>query len=147
VTLPRTPSQTVGPYFAIGLSRRPENVLDDGGIELSGRLLDGAGEPVPDGLVELWDADTRRFGRCATDPEGRFRFKVASDVAVLDAHVFARGLLKHQRTRIYLREVEDRVLDGLEPERRETLLAVPEGDGLRLDVRLQGERESVFFEP
>ena len=62
----RTPSQTVGPFYAIGLCRRPDNELDSGGLELRGRLLDGRGEGVGDGLVELWDAAGRRWGRCGT---------------------------------------------------------------------------------
>jgi protocatechuate 3,4-dioxygenase alpha subunit len=61
-----TPSQTVGPYFAIGLPW-PEgpNVVPDGTpgtITISGTIYDGAGDPVPDHLLETWQAD----------PEGRF---------------------------------------------------------------------------
>ena len=141
----RTPSQTVGPFYAIGLCRRPDDVLDADGIELTGLLLDGREEPVTDGMVEVWDAAGRRWGRSGTHPDGRFRFVVPSDCDVLEAFVFARGLLRHQRTRIYLREVEDAVLEGLSPEERRTLLARPEDGGLRLDLRLQGERATVFF--
>jgi protocatechuate 3,4-dioxygenase alpha subunit len=93
----------------------------------------------------VWDAAGRRWGRSGTHPDGRFRFVVPSDCDVLEAFVFARGLLRHQRTRIYLREVEDAVLEGLSPEERRTLLARPEDGGLRLDLRLQGERATVFF--
>jgi len=61
MTLPLTPSQTVGPYFAIGLSRRPENELVPPGSEraftLAGRVLDGDGVGVPDAMVEIWQAD------------------------------------------------------------------------------------------
>lgn len=140
-----TPSQTVGPYYAIGLARRPEHELDPGGIELHGDLIDGRGEPIPDGLVEVWDPAGRRWGRSGTHPDGRFRFLVPRDVEVLEAFVFARGLLRHERTRIYLREVADQVLGALRPEERATLLAVPDGEALRLDIRLQGERATVFF--
>lgn len=147
MSLPRTPSQTVGPYYAIGLCRRPEHELDPEGIELAGRLLDGRGEPVEDGLVEAWDATGRRWGRSSTDSEGRFRFVVPRDCHALEALVFARGLLRHQRTRIYLREGADEVLASLAPARRETLLAREDGAGrLRFDIRLQGERATVFFE-
>jgi len=142
----RTPSQTVGPFFAIGLCRRPENELDADGIELTGRLLDGRDEPIPDGVVEVWDAERRRWGRCGTDGGGRFSFRIPSDATCLEAYVFARGLLRHQRTRVYLREVEDDVLRSVEPGRRETLLARRDGDRLLFDIRMQGDRATVFFE-
>lgn len=140
-----TPSQTVGPYYAIGLCRRPDDELDPDGVELSGTLYDGRGDPIADGLVEVWDAAGRRFGRSGTDAEGRFRFRAPRGCDVLEVHVFARGLLRHQRTRVYLREIEDDVLGSLEPDERETLLARDEGGGLRFDIRMQGERATVFF--
>jgi len=94
-----SPSQTVGPYLSIGLLRgliTPE-VVDPGdprALRLRGSLLDGAGEPVPDGMIEIWQAnahgryahpaDTREelplvdgfrgFGRSGTAPAGRFEF-------------------------------------------------------------------------
>lgn len=145
MTLPRTPSQTVGPYYAIGLCRRYEGDLVPDGIELAGQLLDGRGAPIPDGMVEVWDAVGRHWGRSGTDDQGGFRFRVPRDAVVLEALVFARGLLRHQRTRIYLRETEDDVLAAIEPERRETLLARPEGEALRFDIRMQGEGATVFF--
>ena len=52
-----TPSQTVGPYFSMGMTRDPQNELVADGIRVTGRVLDGAGEPVPDALVEVWQAD------------------------------------------------------------------------------------------
>jgi protocatechuate 3,4-dioxygenase alpha subunit len=142
-----TPSQTVGPYYTIGLCRRPDDELDPDGVVLTGILLDGRDEPIADGLVEVWDAKRRRFGRSATDAEGRFRFVVPRDCDVLEAHVFARGLLRHQRTRIYLREVDDEVLGSLAPNERETLLARAADGGFRFDIRMQGDRATVFFAP
>jgi protocatechuate 3,4-dioxygenase alpha subunit len=136
VTLPRTPSQTVGPYYAIGLCRRSEHELDPDGVELTGRLLDGCGEPIPDGLVELWDAGRRLWGRSPTDADGRFRFLVPREAARLEAFVHARGILRAQLTRIHLRE----------PAPDETLLARPDGGRLVFDIRMQGERATVFFE-
>ena len=57
-----TPSQTAGPYLSIGLLRElvPTELVepdDPRAIRIRGRLLDGAGEGVPDGLVEIWQAD------------------------------------------------------------------------------------------
>jgi protocatechuate 3,4-dioxygenase alpha subunit len=156
VTLARTPSQTVGPYYSIGLCRRPDNQLVESGIHVSGMLLDGAGEPVPDGLVEVWSAPLRAWGRCGTHPEGRFEFSLAkppavgSDAPRYDVYVFARGLLRHQLTRLYFPDEGqandgDRVLSQLAPDERATLVARVDGEGLRFDIRLQGESQTVFF--
>jgi protocatechuate 3,4-dioxygenase, alpha subunit len=98
VTPGLTPSQTVGPFLAIALPWLdgpfvvPEGT--PGAIEITGRLLDGAGQPVPDGMIETWQADPdgrfahpddprgaaepaeaafRGFGRCLTGPDGGFR--------------------------------------------------------------------------
>ncbi len=147
MTLPRTPSQTVGPYYAIGLCRRAAEALDPHGVELSGRLLDGAGEPVPDGAIELWDPAGGRWGRSGTDAGGRFRFRVPRDADHLEVYVHARGLLRHQITRIYLRNTSDAVLAAIEPERRATMLARPDAGGLSFDIRLQGDAATVFFAP
>jgi len=134
----RTPSQTVGPFYSIGLCRRPDDELVPDGIELRGRLLDGQGEAIGDGVVEVFDASSRRWGRSGTDGDGGFRFLVPRDARRLEAFVFARGLLRHQLTRIYLdagAEAEDA-----------TLLAAHEGDGLRFDIRMQGDGATLFFD-
>jgi protocatechuate 3,4-dioxygenase, alpha subunit len=144
---PKTPSQTVGPYYAIGLTRSEQNVLDSGGIELNGTLYDGQGAPIPDGMIEVWDAAGGRWGRCGTkERQGGFQFRVPRDVDCLEAFVFARGMLRHERTRIYLRETEDEVLAGLAPAQRAALTASADGDGLRFDIRMQGAGATVFFE-
>lgn len=134
----RTPSQTVGPYYSIGLCRRADDALAADGVELTGRLLDGQGEPIWDGVVEVFDAASRAWGRSGTDADGRFRFRVPRDATRLEAFVFARGLLRHQLTRIYLGGG-----DGAEDE---TLVAEREGDGFRFDIRMQGDRATLFFE-
>jgi protocatechuate 3,4-dioxygenase alpha subunit len=160
VTLPRTPAQTVGPYYTIGLCRRPEDALVDrqepGAVELRGQLLDGEGAPIGDGLLELWDPAGRRWGRSGTDPDGRFTFVVGKPDALpgeaprLDVWVHARGLLRNQLTRIYFPDEEasnstDPVLSGLDEADRATLVAEPDRRGLRFDIRMQGERATVFF--
>jgi protocatechuate 3,4-dioxygenase alpha subunit len=131
-----TPSQTVGPYYAIGLCRRADDELDAEGIELRGRLLDGRGEPIADGMVEVWDAERRRWGRSGTDPDGVFRFLVPRDCRVLEAFVFARGLLRHQRTRIHL---------GDSAAEDPTLVARRTDGGFLFDIRMQGEQATLFF--
>ena len=91
-----TPGQTVGPFFAFGLEYDGDSALvppgSPGAIRLHGRVLDGGGEPVPDALVELWQADAdglvvqrsgslRRdgytftgWGRAGTDRTGTYSF-------------------------------------------------------------------------
>jgi protocatechuate 3,4-dioxygenase alpha subunit len=161
MTLPRTASQTVGPYYTLGLCRRPENQLAHpsrgDAVELAGQLFDGEGVPIVDGLIEVWDAAGRRWGRSGTDAEGRFSFVVTKPDALpgqaprLDVFVFARGLLRHQLTRIYFpdeAEANDRdpVLSSLDEGDRATLLAEQDDGALRFDVRMQGELATVFFE-
>ena len=158
--LPRTASQTVGPYYTLGLCRRPENQLAHpsrgDAVELAGQLFDGKGVPIVDGLIEVWDAAGRRWGRSGTDAEGRFSFVVTKPDALpgqaprLDVFVFARGLLRHQLTRIYFpdeAEANDRdpLLSSLDPGRRATLIAAADPGGYRFDIHLQGDDETVFL--
>jgi len=141
----RTPSQTVGPYYSIGLCRRSESELDPDGVELVGTLFDGHGEPIPDGVIEVWDTAGRRWGRCGTHPAGSFSFRVPREASRLEVYVFARGLLRHQWTRVYLSEEQDELLASLPPADRETLVAAHEDGRMRFDIRMQGDRATVFF--
>jgi protocatechuate 3,4-dioxygenase alpha subunit len=157
--LPLTPSQTVGPFFRIGLSTTiGSHVAGEGmpgAVRISGVVFDGAGAPVPDAMIETWQAEGA--GRCATDEEGHFAIVttkpargVGGDAPHLDVSVFARGLLTRLVTRMYFPdETEandaDQVLQSLSPAERATLVAVRDESGLRFDVHLQGARETVFF--
>jgi protocatechuate 3,4-dioxygenase alpha subunit len=142
----RTPSQTVGPFFAVSLCDGPANELAPGGTRLWGRVFDGAGEPVDDALVEIWHPDVG-FGRCGTDEQGRFEFLVAEPPERhFEVMVFARGLLRQVVTRVYFPDAEDDYLASLAEGDRSTLVAQSDGDGLRFDVHLQGEQETVFFD-
>jgi protocatechuate 3,4-dioxygenase alpha subunit len=134
-----TPSQTVGPFYSMGLCRRRDDELDPEGIELTGRLIDGQDAPIPDGMVEVWDATAGQWGRSNADAEGRFRFRVRPDAAVLEAVVFARGLLRHQRTRIHLGDASA----AEDP----TLVALRTDGGFLFDIRMQGEQATLFFAP
>lgn len=119
---------------------------DPHGVWIGGRVLDGAGEPIPDAMVEAWCPEPPTFARSCTDDEGHWRVQVP-EVAVLALHVFARGLLRHLTTRVYLRaDPGDTVLASVPAERRDTLMAEPTEDGYRFDIRIQGERETVFFD-
>lgn len=131
------PSQTVGPYLHLGLDTEPKLRQmcgpDTRGerIRLRVRVIDGAGEPLPDALVELWQADAsgthveapdhassdpgaafRGWGRSATDRHGWCDFETirpgptrAPDGRQQASHInlciFARGLLRHIFTRLY----------------------------------------------
>ena len=181
-----TPSQTVGPYLSIGLpfEAGPFVVPADspGAIRITGTVFDGDGMPIPDNLIETWQADPsgrfadlhgyggpsrlpgfRGFARVgAEDGDGSFEIVTVKPGRVpgtgdvlqaphIDVSVFARGLLHRVVTRIYFADepeanASDRVLMSVPPERRATLLAQPVDGGYRFDVRLQGERETVFFD-
>ncbi|MCB1748993.1 MAG: protocatechuate 3,4-dioxygenase subunit alpha [Gammaproteobacteria bacterium] len=126
-----TPSQTVGPYFRIGLDWPEANRLvgaDTPGqhILLRGQVLDGDGVAVPDAMIEIWQADAagvhhggggdafRGAGRCGVDADGGFVFETVKPGAFSDADgahaphlnliVFARGLLTHLYTRVYFED-------------------------------------------
>ena len=157
-----TPSQTIGPFFGFALPFEADSaaaVPGPGVLRIEGQVLDGAGAPVTDGLLELWQGE--QFARCATDAEGVFHFTALKPVPVpgpdgttqaphFNLTVFARGLLRQLQTRIYLPDEEaanaaDWVLVQIGPERRQTLIARCEDGVLRFDVHLQGEGETVFF--
>ena len=164
MTLPLPPSQTVGPFFRIGLAATigPHVVGEGtpGALRICGQVLDGAGEPVPDALVETWQAEGA--GRCPTDDEGQFAIVTskpspdavhngATEAPHLDVSVFARGLLTRLVTRMYFPEEgeandSDPVLRALSSAERSTLVAVREDGGLRFDIHLQGAHETVFFD-
>jgi protocatechuate 3,4-dioxygenase, alpha subunit len=131
-------------------------------VRIAGRVLDGAGDPVHDAMVEIWQADEAGayrpdfgWGRSGTDAAGWFEFTTAKPGPVegqaphLVVLVFARGLLKPCLTRMYFPDepanAADRVLAALDDEQRATLVAVPDGDTLRFDIRLQGETQTAFF--
>ena len=131
-----TTSQTVGPFFKIGFSWLYRDNLAGPGVagervEIAGRILDGDGKPVPDGIVEIWQANAQGkyahpddpqekpaesgfsgYGRVPTDEEGRFRFTTIKPGRVpgpggklqaphLAVSVFTRGLLRRLVTRVY----------------------------------------------
>ncbi|GAA5055555.1 protocatechuate 3,4-dioxygenase alpha subunit [Thermocatellispora tengchongensis] len=147
-SLPLTPSQTVGPFFAHALPfpEGPYAVPEDhpGAILLHGHVYDGNGDPVPDALLEICQPGGI-FGRCETDKDGRYHFRAARPETYISLLIFARGLLRPLWTRIYL-DGDDPFLTSVDADRRATLIARPEPDGsYRFDVRLQGEGETVFL--
>ncbi|MEO9228029.1 MAG: protocatechuate 3,4-dioxygenase subunit alpha [Devosia sp.] len=195
--LKESPSQTAGPYVHIGMT---PNFCDIGGvypvdlgaamladdtpgdrIEIAGRLIDGDGAPVFDGLMEIWQADATGtylnpaqvspggfsgWGRQAMDEKGAFSFKTIKpgrvrgpDGKPMAPHVslwiVARGINIGLQTRLYFDDEADAnatdwVLTRIaSPVRRKTLVARKEAGAIPryvLDIRLQGENETVFFD-
>ena len=133
MSLQVTPSQTAGPFLHIGMlwPDGPTVVADTepGAVWIGGRVIDGAGDPVADGLIETWQADAqgrfasaedprgtttdfRGWGRCETDAQGGWRIRTVKPGPVpgpggtvqaphIDVTIHARGLLRQVLTRIY----------------------------------------------
>jgi protocatechuate 3,4-dioxygenase alpha subunit len=191
-----TPSQTVGPFFAYGLTSNGKYDWNDAftnnlvspdtsgeRIRIEGRVFDGDGAPVPDCMLEIWQADAqgrfsdpqdqralpnssfKGFGRCGTDGNGGYAFDTIKPGMVPDPDgqpqaphilvaIFARGMLLQNYTRIYFdgeaSNAADPVLALVPADRRATLIAEREpsnGNAVyRLDIRLQGDNETVFFD-
>jgi len=174
-----TPGQTVGPFFAYALPFERDNELVAPGradaVRLHGRVLDGHGHPVPDALLEVWQAapdgavlqepgSLRRdgwsftgWGRASTRDDGEYAFTTLRPgptepgaAPFFAMTILARGLLNRLFTRAYLPEDPaaldaDRLLSSLSAERRSTLVTTPDEHGYVFDVRLQGEGETVFL--
>ena len=172
-------SQTVGPFFRIGMEYLTDRIAmadaeAEGLVEIRGKVLDGAGAPVPDALLEFWNGTNSTeasvpqehgnpdgFRRAATDLNGAFTVRIVRPVGspLEDGReqaphwmvlVFARGLLRHLITRVYIEDENanerDAVLLGVPAERRGTLIAKrDESNAYRWDVILQGPDETVFF--
>ncbi|MFS0698228.1 protocatechuate 3,4-dioxygenase subunit alpha [Streptomyces nitrosporeus] len=158
-----------------------------GTVTVHGLVLDGQGAPVPDALLEIWqpapdgsrsghpgtlrrDPVTGRvtgrdgvrftgFGRVPTDADGHWAVRTLrpGGAPYLCAAVFARGLVHHLFTRVYLPDLldlpdgdtpgGDPLLDSLDAGRRATLVATPtDPRTYRFDIRLQGDGETVFLE-
>ena len=179
-------SQTVGPFFRIGLiySKAQSNLVNENTsgerIMLTGVVFDGDGQPIPDALIEIWQPDSNGifnhlldplqeqadphfhgFGRAENRNEGKYEFKTIKPggrdgmAPYINVNVFARGMLIHAMTSIYFSDepanAEDPVLNSVESARRHTLIATrEETDGpavYRFDIHMQGEDETVFFNP
>lgn len=143
-------------------------------IRIEGKVFDGDRALVGDAMIETWQADAEGrfhatgnagftgFGRAETNAEGVFFIETIRPGALpgpngsrqaphLTVSVFARGLLVRLATRIYFDDepgnAQDPVLALVPAERRGTLIATRGADGIfRLDIRLQGEGETVFFD-
>jgi protocatechuate 3,4-dioxygenase alpha subunit len=160
-----TPFQTVGPFLSLGLGvglSPPRDLDPHDAIAVTGRLLDGRGEPVPDGTLEFWHPSLRDIVRALTNDAGEFRVALPRprsidepDGVVQAPHyavrVLARGILTQYLTRVYfpgepMNDV-DPILGRVPVDRRATLVATRLADrAFQFDVVLQGDRETVFFD-
>ncbi|MEU0691147.1 protocatechuate 3,4-dioxygenase subunit alpha [Streptomyces uncialis] len=174
-----TPAQTVGPFYGYALpfpdGGRIAPAGHPGTVTVHGYVRDGQGDPVPDALLETWQAvpealpgslrrdpvsggfpgrngvDFTGFGRVATDADGHWAVWTQAPPGTapyLAVCVFARGLTHHLFTRAYLApDAPDTLLASLSPDRRRTLIAREEQPRTyRFDIRLQGEKETVFLD-
>ncbi len=189
-----TPSQTVGPYFAYGLTAGQYGYdftdiadttiagpdAEGEHIRITGRVFDGNGDVVNDAMIEIWQADAkgnyaenpvdvassgfRGLGRCGTgtDAQNRFYFDTVKPGVVTDGTapfvnviVFMRGMLVHAFTRFYFDDeaalnAKDDILQSVPADRRDTLIAkrveTRTGVEYRIDIHMQGDAETVFFD-
>lgn len=146
MSLQATSSQTVGPFFKIGFDWLNRNDLTGPGVTgervtFSGLVLDGDSKPVPDAVLEIWQANSagkyahpddtqdkpleagfRGYGRIPTDDQGRFQFTTIKPGLVpgpdgkmqaphIVVSVFARGLLRRLVTRIYFPDEPANAMD------------------------------------
>ncbi|MEU4209291.1 protocatechuate 3,4-dioxygenase subunit alpha [Streptomyces sp. NPDC026206] len=172
--LPVTPSQTIGPFYGTALPFPGGADLapagHPGAVTLHGHVHDGEGAPVPDALLEFWQAapdgslrgapgslhrDGTRFtgfARVPTAGDGHYALRtlLPGGAPYLALCLLVRGLTGHLFTRVYFRPPDDDpLLAALPPARRATLLAAEETDrprSYRFDVRLRGGAETVFLD-
>lgn len=157
---PVTPFQTVGPYLILGLRvgvQPPASAAEPNAVTITGRLLDGAGEGIPDGILEWWHPSFAEIQRSPTGAEGRFSIQLpkppadrggAPHVAV---RVLGRGILTQYLTRVYFGDepanASDPVLRLVPDARRHTIVAPCTAPSVyHFDVVIQGENETVFFD-
>ena len=168
-----TPSQTVGPYVHIGLTREGSEIIAPEGtadtVDVTFTVLDGNGDPVADAMIEIWQTRPdgtynteeaegfRGLGRGMCDDTGSVTFTTVLPGAAgeeaphLKVGVFARGMLERLYTRLYFPANDnsaDPVLQLVDAPRRDLLLAEPVDGGFRKTIVMQHEdpeKETPFF--
>nr|WP_314543148.1 protocatechuate 3,4-dioxygenase [uncultured Massilia sp.] len=167
-----TTSQTIGPFsheaWQWGVDASTADRLETGAptVIVAGIIHDGAGVPINDAQIEAWipaavAAESAHpvpgFRRVPSGADGEFRLRVSvpPDAApgepAMYVTVFARGLLKHQFTAVFLEDApglaQSAILNQVPEGRRDTLIARKTGDGeYRWDIWMQSDRETVFFD-
>jgi protocatechuate 3,4-dioxygenase alpha subunit len=161
---PLSPSQTIGPFsheawrWACAASESAT-----GAVTINGVLRDGDGTPVNDGMIESWSPASVEaeegdalpgFRRAATDEAGGFTLRLARPARGQPAAlvtIFARGLVLHQFTAVFLGDdgglAGSDLLRQVPADRRATLIARKAGaEGYAWEINLQGAHETVFFD-
>lgn len=160
-----TPFQTVGPYVHLGLRAglgpmtSPDAATP---VVIQGRLVDGAGVGIGDGVLEFWAAGCDGVGRVWTAADGSYRLETVTPPTRVDAdgvvhaphfavRVLGRGILTEYLTRVYFGghpdNDRDPVMQTVPAHRRGTLVAAPgAAAGYQFDIVVQGEHETVFFD-
>jgi protocatechuate 3,4-dioxygenase alpha subunit len=168
-----TAAQTIGPFWH--LIEHPEwaDLTRFGAtgerMVLTGRITDGDGAPVIDAAVEIWQSSPPAsdvfpgYGRAATDAQGEYRIVTlkpgpvpgrgnAMQAPHIAINLLMRGILTRLTTRAYfagepLNETDPLLSTIEDSARRSTLIASADGaDTWRLDIRLQGDGETVFID-
>jgi protocatechuate 3,4-dioxygenase alpha subunit len=169
-----TTSQTIGPFSHEAWqwaadACMPGNLKATGPTLLvSGIVYDGDGNPINDAQIEAWTPAGAAsepgqlipgFRRVPSGADGEFSMRIPAPEAAAGAAgepaayvtVFARGLVKHQFTAVFLEDdaglAHSAILNQVPEARRATLLARKTGDGqYHWDIRMQGDRETAFFD-
>ncbi len=156
-----TASQTVGPFFSIGLAPLCQDAAaanSSGAIIIRGKVFDGDGKPIPDAVLEFWR--TGGFARVPTSDDGAFSVALnplpeqsgKSGAKHFEVLIFMRGLLKPVYTRVYFADPQtlqnDPALKPVPQDRIATLVAkrAASPNQHEWNIFMQGENETVFFE-
>jgi protocatechuate 3,4-dioxygenase, alpha subunit len=148
-----TSSQTVGPFFSIGLEPLCQNAAsalaaERNSLTLRGVVLDGDKAPIPDCVLEFFANGI--FARVATSPDGNYQVTIPPATTMCEVLVFMRGLLKPTLTRVYFQESalkNDPAIHNIPGDRTATLAARQLGaKQYEWNVAMQGESETVFFD-
>jgi protocatechuate 3,4-dioxygenase alpha subunit len=167
-----TTSQTVGPFsheaWKWGSDACMPGHLKTTGptVLVSGIIYDGDGNPINDAQIEAWTPDGAAleaeqlipgFRRAPSGADGEFSMRLSPPESSVPGEpvayvtVFARGLVKHQFTALFLEDdaglAQSAILNQVPEARRATLLARKTGDAqYHWDIRMQGEQETAFFD-
>lgn len=164
-----TTSQTIGPFpheaweWAVQLTAKVDSKAPQ--ISIKGAIFDGDGLPINDAWAEAWLPDSAPvesahaipgYRRVPTSEDGGFALSISQPHApagkpVAYVTVFARGLIKHQFTAVFLEDdpalAQSALLEQVPAARRDTLIARRQADGSYLwNIHMQGPRETVFFD-